>query len=50
MTHKPRIEIVRTYEGEWWAVCYECGWHSDYAVRRSTAAVDGSAHAREAKR
>jgi len=50
MKHTPRIRIMRTDDGRWLAICYECGWHGDYAVRRTTAAVNGSAHAREAKR
>ena len=47
---KHRTEIVRTDDGQWLAVCYECGWHGDTAVRRTAAAVDASAHAREARR
>ena len=46
---KHRTEIVRMDDGQWLAVCYECGWHGDVAVRRTAAAVDASAHARESR-
>ena len=49
MKHEARMEIVRADGGLWLAVCYECGWHGDYTVYRTAAAVDASAHAREAR-
>ena len=50
MKHATRIEIVRTDDGQWLAVCYECGWHGDWYQQRTTAAVEASSHEREAKR
>ena len=50
MRHTPRTEIVGTEEGYWLAVCYECGWHGDTCRMYAAAAVDLSAHEREAKR
>ena len=48
------LEIVRTDDGNWLAVCYECGWHGTYCRTYTAAAVDRNAHARsyarEAKR
>ena len=48
--HTPRMEIVRTDDGKWLAICYACGWHSDYYRTYTTAAVDRSSHEWEAKR
>ena len=47
---KHHIEIMRTDDGKWLAVCYEHGWHGTYCRTYTAASVDGSAHAREAKR
>ena len=51
---KHRVEVVRTDDGQWLAICYEHGWHGTYCRTYTAASVDGNAHARsharEAKR